>query len=473
MMHKTAAPKTGLDILIDNQTSDLRNVLGNSIRGGSGDQLSFSLDALQNADWDAMSPWSKSLATGAIGGGLGGVLGGGAAYLSPKKRGESKSQRRSRIMRQAMLGTGLGAIGGAAIPASGILAAGPNDHQGGNPSIDEVNKLKNLDEQHEDTMLPGAGWLAKAKEFFGFKNDPVPSVINQANIDLASVAGAASAGGYAHHKLIRKDNWKRGGTPKKLQDLQGILGQLRGTELSYRPGGTTDLGALDDVGKLQQQLKEVMNLSKTRVIKDSGGNLLANKDSRALFDALARTNNPGVARSPDQISKQLRGAGVSKSEVNQFLNNALGSNNKGVRNPQFKKVPAGSTPSAPRVLKGRPGQRIGGNRTAAQKKTLRGRNWRRGGVGVATAAGFALPHYLGKFLQGDSVENQQAFRGQLNELKNQLTALKGTTTEYPSLTEYQQILDGMETKYPDGYGGSDNMTLQDMLRMINYQAQAK
>jgi hypothetical protein len=453
MMHKTATPKTGLDIVTDNQTTDIRNVLGNTVRGGSGGQLSLSLDSLRNADWDAMNPWSKSLASGVLGGGLGGLVGGGAAYLSPKKRGESKSQRRSRIMRQAMLGTGLGAVGGAAIPQISTLYDGPNAHVGsGKTDPKLVAKVQNLDEQHENTLLPGAGWIAKAKNFLGLKSDPTPSYINQDNINLMSGVGGVTGYG-ASTKLLPK-----GSNPAKVQNLQDLLAAVRGTPLNRPALNTNDLGGLDDIGKLQKQLRDLINPNK---LNSTGG---VDKDSKAVFDALSSTNNPGKSLSTAQVSKQLRSAGLSRSEVNQFLNNSFGVDTNGVRNPQ------NLSPS--RTLPGK-GSRIGGKLTPHQRNQRtkhRTKGLVRGGV---TVAGAALPQVIGNVLMGDSQANQTTLKSQLSELKEQLIGLKGTATEYPTSAEYQQILDNMQKKYPKGYGGTDRHTLKEMLIMINMMAGKK
>lgn len=120
-------------------------------------------DALQwvqgsNPNFDTSSflrnPYNSAAVGGIAGAGIGGLLSGGLASTN-KKKNESKENRRKRIMRQALLGAGLGGVAGASVGPVSNFVTGANapDNQLDQSIADLVGKTESATGKKQPGLL--------------------------------------------------------------------------------------------------------------------------------------------------------------------------------------------------------------------------------------------------------------------------------------------------------------------------------
>jgi hypothetical protein len=285
-----------------------------------------------------MNPTLKKWLIGALAGGAGGAGLSGLLAHSKRVKGESKKQRRKRIMRQALLGGGLGA-GVGSLPA-GISAL---SSASSNPSLSFKPSTPGSDSGYISNKIPGVlGQFQNAV----LNHKPFSGQLNS-GFDLASI-GLGGAGallpGAAQSKILEKARKEIGNTTNR--QLNTVLGKLNLT------GG----GSATDGSKI---------------------NNIANVTGRSsLRDALLSKDTTGGTNSFTRNLKAynlLRNSGLEHSRAAKML----GKQNTGLS----------------RVLRAM-GMRTSGGGTANISRRLQARGI--AGQGLRGIVGYAIPQLLGQ-----------------------------------------------------------------------------
>jgi len=273
------------------------------------------------------NPYNSAAVGGVAGAGLGGVISGGLA-ASHKKKNESKENRRRRIMRQALLGAGLGGTAGASVGPLTNIATG----------------VKSPDNKLEKSLadLVGSTEAATGKKQPGFFGNAADSALrgltfrggrgddhNDWDHWAAGLGGAAGVGGtYAATR-----NMGRGNIAKNVRtnifDLQ--KGLKTNGALPVEPYHKT---VHDELGNILKGTDTDLRVNKPHKalnnaitgLSNSGSAMMSGSDAGKYTDALldSISTTEGVSRSDPKALKKLRRTlidvfGIKPSQVDAVL----------------------------------------------------------------------------------------------------------------------------------------------------------
>jgi hypothetical protein len=277
-----------------------------------------------------MNPTLKKWLIGALAGGAGGAGLSGLLAHSKKVKGESQKQRRKRIMRQALLGGGLGA-GVGSLPA-GIEALTSSAN---NPSLSFKPKAPGNTGSWIGNNIPGMG--GQTLNFLKNLHKPFDGKLDKGFDWASGIAGTAGVviPGKLKRSLLSLSSKEIGDTTRRqLNSLSGKLGLGTSTGNAMDGSRINDIKSGTGTSRLRKALlsKKVTGGATNFSRQQKAYNLLRNSglEHSGAGAILGSKGNPKINRLLRSLGMNTSGSGANKVPLKLQARGLIGQATRGL-----------------------------------------------------------------------------------------------------------------------------------------------